>query len=136
MNHKSKLLSILVFLALTMLASCVKAEPTPIPTTPPDYIDVINVQPFWQYFFNGNFIGGLNALYLQAFGLEDIVIGVVLLIVFAPLYIKTKNLLLCSIVWILLGAGFVTMVPALSGLAVILLILGISGVLYKLVKPD
>lgn len=111
-------------------------QPTPIPTSPPEYIDIINVQPFWQYLFQGNFLGFINALYLQAFGLEDIVVGMVLLIIFAPLYIKTKNLLLCSIVWILLGASFVAMVPALAGLAVILLILGIAGVLYKLVKPD
>jgi hypothetical protein len=110
--------------------------PTPIPTTPPEYPDVINVQPFWVYLTQGNLIGLINALFLSAFKLQSIVVGVLLLVIFGPLYIKSRNLLLCSILWILLGAIFVSLVPDLAGLAVILLILGVASLLYKLVRPD
>ena len=72
----------------------------------------------------------INALFLSAFKLESIVVGIVLLIVFGPLYLKTKNLLLCSVLWILLGSIFVALVPDLAGLAVILLILGVGGLLW------
>lgn len=110
--------------------------PTPIPTTPPDYPDVINVQPFWNYLVNGNFLGLVNALFLSVFQLQSIVVAVFLLVFFAPLFIKTRNLLLCSILWILIGGSFIALVPDLAGLAVILLILGVASLLYKLVRPN
>lgn len=100
------------------------------------HIDTMNVQPFWQYLFEGNLLGWLNAIYLSGFLLEDIVVGVICLLFLGPLYIRTKSLLLICIIWTLLGGFLIAAVPALSGIALIFLILGVAGLFYRLVRPS
>lgn len=114
--------------------------PTPIPTatpTPaPEALPVtINVQPFWQYLYQGNLWGFFQAIFLFAFGIQDLLYGSISMLFLVPLYIKTKSLLLLSVLWILLGGFFITAMPAVSGLAIVFLILGIGGVLWRLVHP-
>jgi hypothetical protein len=104
--------------------------------TPHTYTETLNVKPFWQYLMEGNLLGFLNAIYLNGFLMEDILVGVVCLLFLAPLYIRTKSLLLICIIWTLLGGFLITAVPALSGLAIVFLILGIAGLFYKLVRPN
>jgi hypothetical protein len=102
----------------------------------PDYPTILNVKPFWQYLFSGNILGFFGAIFLWSFILQDILVGAVLALFLVPLYIRTKSLLLLSIIWILLGAGFIALIPSLSGLAIIFLILGIGSLLWKLVHPN
>lgn len=104
--------------------------------TPHTYTETLNVKPFWQYLAEGNLLGFFNAIYLSGFILEDILIGVFVMLFLGPLYIRTKSLLLVCVIWILLGGFLITAAPALSGIALIFLILGVAGVFYKLVRPS
>ena len=101
------------------------------PTLP----ETINVKPFWQYLFSGNLLGFFQAIFLWSFILQDILIGVVCMLFLIPIYLRTKSLLLLAVIWILLGSTIIVAAPALSGIAVIFLILGIGSVLWKLIRP-
>jgi hypothetical protein len=102
----------------------------------PDYPAILNVRPFWMYLMSGNLLGFFGAIFLWSFLLQDILIGALCMLFLVPIYIRTKSLLLLCIIWILLGSFFITAMPAVSGLAVIFLILGIASVLWKLVRPS
>lgn len=111
-------------------------QPTATPTAAPQSLPVtINVAPFWQYLYNGNLLGFFQAIFLFSFGLQSLLYGALSMLFFVPLYIKTKSLLLLSVLWILLGGFFITAMPVVSGLAIVFLILGIGGVLWRLVHP-
>jgi hypothetical protein len=102
----------------------------------PDYPEILNVRPFWQYLFSGNLLGWLTAMFLWSFILQDILVGAICALFLIPIYIRTRSLLLIAILWILLGSFFIAAMPAVSGLAVIFLILGIGSVLWKLIRPS
>jgi hypothetical protein len=102
----------------------------------PNYPEILNVKPFWQYLFSGNFLGFFGAMFLWSFIIQDILVGALCMLFLIPIYIRTKSLLLLCILWILLGGFFITAMPAVSGLAIVFLILGISGVLWRLVRPN
>ena len=107
------------------------------PTAPnPLYPHTLNVRPFWQYLFSGDLFGFFRAIYVQAFTLPDILYAVLCLLILAPLYIKTKSLLLVCIIWILLGGFFMTLMKAASPIAVLFEILAVAGVLWKLVRSN
>jgi len=72
------------------------------------------------------------AVYTQGFGSVDIFFGVVIMLVMVPLYIRTKSLMFMSILWILVGSLFLVAMPLVSGLAVLLLVLGIGSMLFEL----
>lgn len=109
---------------------------TGVSFTPHTYTDTINIRPFWQYIMEGNLLGFFNAIYLSGFLVQDILVGVFCMMFLAPLYIRTKSLLLICVIWTLLGGFLITAVPALSGIALVFLILGIAGLFYKLVRPN
>jgi hypothetical protein len=102
----------------------------------PQYPATLNVMPFWQYLFSGNLLGFFQAIFLWSFILQDILVGAICMLFLVPIYIKTKSLLLLSILWILLGSSFIVAMPAVSGLAIIFLILGVGSVFWKLVHPN
>jgi hypothetical protein len=102
----------------------------------PDYPQVLNVKPFWQWIFSGNLLGFFGAIFTSAFLIQDILVGSLLMLFFVPIYVRTKSLMLLCIIWILLGSVFITLAPSLSALAVIMLVLGIGGILWKLVRPN
>jgi hypothetical protein len=102
----------------------------------PDYPAILNVRPFWQYLFSGNFLGWLSAIFLWSFILQDILVGALCMLFLIPIYIRTKSLLLLCILWILLGGFFIAAMPAVSGLAIVFLVLGVAGVLWRLIRPD
>jgi len=100
------------------------------------YLDVLNVQPFWQYLNAGNLLGFFQSIFLWSFIQQDILVGALCMLFLVPIYIKTRSLLLLSILWILLGGFFIVAMPAVSGLAVVFLVLGIGSVFWKLVHPN
>jgi hypothetical protein len=102
----------------------------------PHYPNIINVAPFWQYLFSGNFLGFFQAIYLSAFGLTDILYGAISMLLLVPIYIRTKSLWLLCVLWILLGSFAITLMPAASPIAIIFLILGVAGILWRLVHPN
>jgi hypothetical protein len=101
----------------------------------PDYPEILNVRPFWQFLFQGNLLGWFTAMFLWSFILQDILVGALCMLFIIPIYIRTRSLFLIAILWILLGSFFIAAMPAVSGLAVIFLILGIGSILWKLIRP-
>lgn len=102
----------------------------------PDYPGILNVRPFWQWLFEGNLLGFFGAIFTWAFVLQDILVGALCALFLVPIYLRTKSLLLLAIIWVMLGGFFITLMPALSGLAIIFLALGIGSILYKMMSRD
>ena len=92
----------------------------------------MSVESLLQFLYEGDFLGFLQAVYVSAFQSSDVFYGVLTLLLTAPLYIRTHSLLLLSIIWIMLGGFFVVAMPILSRLAMLLLIMGLAGMLFKL----
>jgi hypothetical protein len=90
------------------------------------------IQNFLAFLLAGDFLGFIMAVYTQGFGNVDIFFGVVIMLVMVPLYIRTKSLMFMSILWILLGSLFLVAMPLVSGLAVLLLVLGVGSMLFEI----
>jgi len=93
---------------------------------------MVDIQTLLQFLFEGDYLGFIQACYTSAFLSADIFYGVLILLFTVPLYIRTKSLLLLCILWIMLGGAITTAIPLASGMAFLLMMLGIGGVLYKL----
>lgn len=92
---------------------------------------MVDVGTLLQYLFTGDFLGLLQAIYVSAFLSADIFYGVLILLFTAPLYIRTKSLLLLCIMWIMLGGLVIVTLPLVSGIAFFLVVFGFAGVLLK-----
>lgn len=93
---------------------------------------MVDIQTLIQFLVEGDIFGFIQAVYVSAFQSSDVFYGVVTLLLIAPLYIRTRSLLLLSILWILLGGLFLVAMPILSGLAMLLWIFGVGGMLWTL----
>lgn len=88
----------------------------------------------WQYLIEGDLAGFIIAIYTSLIGQVFWVFTVFLVSV--PVYMRTKSLTTVCIIWILLGGVFVTVMPMASGMALLLTVLGIAGILYKVVFSE
>jgi len=88
--------------------------------------------PFLDFIWAGDYLGFIQAVYVSAFQSADLFWGIMILLFMAPLYVRTRSLLLMSILWILLGSLFLVAMPIVSGLAILLLSFGIAGMFFKL----
>jgi hypothetical protein len=52
-----------------------------------------------------------------------------------PLYIRTGSVLLVSIAWLLIGSFLIALIPAVSGIALLFIVLGVAGIIYRLFRP-
>ena len=95
----------------------------------------VNLDYLWFFLFEGDFLGALQAYLVATFLNFETAIVAILMLFIIPLYIRTKSLMLISIIWILVGGFFVLSVPAASGLSVIFIVFGIAGLLYRLFRP-
>lgn len=93
---------------------------------------MVDVATLVQYLFEGDYLGFIQAVYVSAFQSADIFYALIMLLFTAPLYIRTKSLLFVSIIWILLGGLFLVAMPIVSGVAMLLMIFGLAGMLFKL----
>jgi hypothetical protein len=93
----------------------------------------LDVDDLWIWLWNGDFLGFFQAIYVSSFGIVDLFYASVSMIFFVAIYIRTQSLLLVSILWILLGSFYVTLMPTVSVFAVLFMVLGIAGLLYRLV---
>ena len=87
--------------------------------------------PLFQYLLSMDLIGFVFACYTSVIG--SLAFGIPTLFVSAILYIRQKSLFIVSVVWLLVGAGFISAMAELSPLAVIFTVLGIAGVLVQLI---
>jgi len=90
----------------------------------------MNVNQLLQFLWEGDILGFLQALYVSSFQSSDLFYGVLAMIFSLALYIRTWSLPLLSILWILVGSILIVAMPIVSGLAVLLMILGFAGALY------
>ena len=88
--------------------------------------------PFLDFIWAGDYLGFIQAIYVNAFGSADLFWGILIFLFMVPLYIRTRSLLLMSILWILLGSLFLVAMPIVSGLALLLLSLGLAGMFFRL----
>jgi len=92
---------------------------------------LVSLEQLQQFLGEGDYFGFLQAVYTSAFASADIFYGFVAMGIVLPLYIRTKSLTYCGLVWILLGSLFIVASPLVSGVAVFLLFMGIGSLLYK-----
>lgn len=97
------------------------------------YIDPLTS--LWQFLGEGDLLGMLQALYVMVFQSPDIFYGLLAMLGFGAIYIRTRSLILLSILWLLVGTVLVVALPFVMGLGVVLIILGVAGVFYQLFKP-
>lgn len=97
-------------------------------------LPTLHVTDLWQYLLEGDLLGFFQALFLYSFNSADLFYGVLAMVFCIPIYIRTKSLLFLCIIWIILGSFFVTLMPIVSGLAVLFMALGIGGVIFKLIR--
>ena len=93
---------------------------------------MVDIATLLQFLYEGDWLGFLQAVYSAAFGSADIFYAVAIMAFMAPLYIRTKSLMLVCILWILIGTALIAAMPLLSNLAVFLMVCGLAGVIYKL----
>lgn len=102
---------------------------------PEPVLPQVDTDYLWLFFFEGDFLGALQAYLVATFLNFETAIVAILMLFIIPLYLRTKSLMLISIIWILVGGFFVAAVPAASGLSVIFIVMGIGGLLYRLFRP-
>lgn len=92
---------------------------------------MVDINSLLQFLWEGDFLGFIQAVYVASFQNSDVFYGVLTLLFTAPLYIRTKSVILVSIIWVLLGGFFITLMPIVSGLALLLMIFGVAGLLFQ-----
>jgi hypothetical protein len=90
----------------------------------------------WVNIENGDLIGFFIACFVYAWISPDLFFGVLAMLFLVPLYIRTKSVMLICILWILIGSILIVAMPLVSGIAVLFLVLGIGGMLWKLTRPS
>ena len=84
--------------------------------------------PFLTSLLNGDVIGFIISCYTSAMGQGFY--AAVLLIFFGALYNRTRSLALCAVLWLLLGATWIVTALEVSPIAMLLVALGLTGVIY------
>lgn len=97
-------------------------------------LPAVNTDAFWLFYYEGDFLGAFQAAFIATFVSVDAAVAVIIMLFMLPLYLRTKSLLLLSIVWILIGSFLIAAVPMASGVAVLFIILAIGGLFYRLFK--
>jgi len=90
----------------------------------------------WLFLFEGDFIGWFYALLVSTFSFLSLGIALVVMLFLVPLYIRTGSLLLLCIAWLLIGSFLIVLVPEVSGLAVLFMVMGVGGLVYRLFRPS
>lgn len=94
----------------------------------------LNMDAFWLFLYEGNFLGGVQAYLVTSFLNIQTAIALICMLFLVPLYLRTKSLMLICILWILLGGFFIAAMPMASGLAMIFMVLGAGGMVWRLFR--
>ena len=104
-----------------------------VPENPPLEIPTFTPPTIMQFWVEGDLFGFFQALFGAAFMGADVFFAFVALIVSMAIYIRTKSLILLTILALVtLGAGFMVAMPLVSGFGVLLMIFGVSGLLHQI----
>jgi hypothetical protein len=90
---------------------------------------------WWQWLIEGDLLGFLQAIYVTVFGSADVFYGLVFMLISGAILIRTRSLVLLTILYLLVGPFLIVAVPFLSGLGILLSILGVGGLLFELFRP-
>lgn len=96
----------------------------------------VNVDTYWLFLQEGDFLGAVQALLVSTFLSFEAAIAMIVMLFMIPIYLRTKSLLLLSILWILIGSFFVVAVPMASGIGILFIALAIGGLLWRLFRPS
>jgi len=108
------------------------SNPDP-PEVPPLVIPVFTPPSILQFLFEGDLFGFFQSLFGTAFLGADVFFAFVAFIISMALYIRTKSLILLTILALLtLGAGFMVAMPLVAGFGVLLTIFGVAGLFHQL----
>ena len=87
--------------------------------------------PLFQYIIDFDLVGFTFAAYVSVIG--SLAFGIPVLFISAVLYIRQKSLFIVSMVWLLVGAGFISAMSELGFIAVAFISFGVAGVLVQLI---
>ncbi|MFA5365385.1 MAG: hypothetical protein WC325_09430 [Candidatus Bathyarchaeia archaeon] len=96
----------------------------------------VDVDSYWLFLYEGDFLGFLQAYLISVFLNFETAVALIIFLFLVPIYLRTKSLLLVSILWMMLGGFFVAAVPAAAGIGVLFIALGIGGLLWRLFRPS
>jgi hypothetical protein len=96
----------------------------------------VNVDTYWLFLQEGDFLGAVQALLVSTFLSFEAAIAMIIMLFMIPIYLRTKSLLLLSILWILIGSFLVAAVPMASGIGILFIALAIGGLLWRLFRPS
>ena len=96
----------------------------------------VNVDSLWSYLFELDFIGFFYALLVTTFNFLSLGIALIVMMFLVPLYLRTGSLLLLCIAWLLVGGFLIALIPEVAGLAILFIVLGIGGLIYRLFRPS
>lgn len=85
-----------------------------------------------QYLYNGDIIGFVIACYTSRIG--EGFYAIMMLMLFGIVYNKTKSATLCEILWLLIGGALIVAMPIISPVAIIFMVLGLTGLVYSMVE--
>ena len=92
----------------------------------------MDINAILQHFYEGDFFGAFQAIYINSFGSIDLFYGIFAFGLAMVFYIRTKSIVVPCIAWILLGSLYIVAMPLISLLAVLLVSFGVAGLLFRL----
>ena len=96
----------------------------------------VNVDTLWLFLYEGDFLGFAQAILVRTFLSFEAAIAMIIMLFMVPIYLRTKSLLLLSILWILIGSFLVAAVPLASGVGILFIALAVAGLLWRLFRPS
>ena len=96
-------------------------------------INTVGLSPLWQYLVSGDFLGFITAVYTSVLGVYFF--GMMILLVFSPIYLKTRSAVYTMIIWLTSGFALIAILPAgFYQLGAIFIYLSGGGALYYLFR--
>jgi len=94
---------------------------------------LVGLSPLWQYLVAGDFLGFIQAVYTSVLGLYFY--GMLILIIFSPIFLKTRSAVYLMIIWLVSGFALIGSLPAgFYQIGAIILYLSGGGALYYLFR--
>ncbi len=94
----------------------------------------VNVDWLWSFLYEGDFLGFIQAFFISNFMNFETALVLLVMMFLLPLYLRTKSLLLMSILWLLVGGFFVAALPSAAAISVLFMVLGVAGLLFRLFR--
>ena len=99
----------------------------------PFEIPEFSIPSIFQFWFEGDLFGFFQSLFANAFTSVDVFYTFVAFIISMAIYIRTRSLILLTILaFLILGSGLMLAIPLAAGLGVLLMIFGVAGLLHRL----